>query len=60
MCWNVELAQLARQHNDANVLSMPARFISLEDAFKLVDAFLATDFEGGRHQKRVDKIAIKE
>jgi len=56
LCWTPEIAQLARQHNDANVLSLPARFISEEDAFKTVDAFFATDFEGGRHLRRIEKI----
>lgn len=56
LCWNKEIAELARQHNDANVLSLPARFVSTEEAFEMVDAFFATDFEGGRHQVRIDKI----
>ena len=59
LCWNEELAALARQHNDANVLALPARFINVETAIKCVDAFLNTEFEGGRHQRRVDKIAVK-
>ncbi len=58
LCWDVELARLARQHNNANVLSMPARFISTEKAMEIVDAFFATDFEGGRHVRRVGKIVI--
>jgi len=56
LCWNEEIASLARQHNDANILSLPARFISEELALKIVDIFLNTDFEGGRHQRRVEKI----
>ncbi|MFC6266769.1 ribose 5-phosphate isomerase B [Frigoriflavimonas asaccharolytica] len=56
LCWEVELAQLARQHNNANMVALPARFISEDLALKIVDAFLATEFEGGRHQNRVDKI----
>ena len=56
LCWDVELAELARQHNNANMVAIPARFISEELALKIVDAFLATKFEGGRHQNRVDKI----
>jgi ribose 5-phosphate isomerase B len=56
--WKKELAQLARQHNDANVICLPARFISLDEAKEFADAFLSTAFEGGRHQKRVDKIAL--
>lgn len=58
ICWNEDLAALARQHNNANVLSIPARFVSEELAKKMVDVFLNTDFEGGRHARRVDKIAI--
>ena len=58
LCWEVELAKLARQHNDANVLSMPGRFISLEKGKEIVEAFLDTDFEGGRHQRRIDKIPL--
>ena len=56
LCWNTEIAKLARQHNNANILSLPARFISDEEAFNIVDAFLSTDFEGGRHERRVEKI----
>jgi len=57
LCWNSELAELSRQHNNANVLCLPARFISEEVARACVKAFLETDFEGGRHEKRVNKIA---
>ena len=56
ICWNSELAALARAHNDANVLTLPARFISRETAEEIVKAFLTVEFSGGRHQKRVDKI----
>lgn len=56
LCWNEELASLARQHNNANVLCMPARFVSLDLAHKMVEVFIQTDFEGGRHEKRVGKI----
>ncbi|ERM84010.1 ribose 5-phosphate isomerase [Rhodonellum psychrophilum GCM71 = DSM 17998] len=59
LCWNEELAALSRQHNDANVLALPARFIPSELAEKLVKIFLSTDFEGGRHGTRVDKINCK-
>ena len=59
LCWDVELARLARAHNDANVLVLPARFISAELATKIVDTFLETPFEGGRHQARIDKIPVK-
>ncbi|HHT21937.1 MAG TPA: ribose 5-phosphate isomerase B [Bacteroidales bacterium] len=59
LCWTNEIAELARQHNDANVLSLPARFISEEEALKMLDLFFETDFEGGRHIRRVEKIPIK-
>lgn len=58
LCWIPEIAHLIRQHNDANVLVMPGRFISADMADKIMDEYLSTDFEGGRHQRRVDKIAI--
>jgi ribose 5-phosphate isomerase B len=57
IAWDVELAKLTRKHNNANILCLPARFISLDKAKECVDAFLETPFEGGRHQNRVDKIA---
>lgn len=57
LCWNVELAELARQHNNANVICIPARFVSEELAKQMTEKFLATDFEGGRHEKRVNKIS---
>ena len=56
LCWNVELAKLARQHNDANILALPGRFISNELAWEMVQVFLHTDFEGGRHLRRIEKI----
>lgn len=59
LCWNEDLAALARQHNNANVLALPARFISYELAEKLAEIFLTTDFEGGRHANRVNKIACQ-
>ncbi len=58
ICWEAELAQLARAHNDANVLCIPARFITEEVALAMVSAFLNTPFEGGRHQNRVAKMCI--
>ena len=58
LCWQPELARLARQHNDANVLAMPGRFVTNEEALEMVKTFLSTEFEGGRHQKRVDKIPV--
>ncbi len=57
LCWNKEIAELARQHNDANILALPARFISNETALQMVQSFLTTPFEGGRHQSRVEKIS---
>lgn len=56
LTWNTELAELARQHNNANILCVPARFVDESTAQSMVEAFLKTDFEGGRHQKRVEKI----
>ena len=56
LCWNKELAKLARQHNDANIISLPSRFVSIEDAIAMVDIFINTNFDGGRHQSRIDKI----
>lgn len=60
ICWLPELAALARQHNDANVLVLPARFINEADALHILDTFLQTPFEGGRHCRRVEKIDIKQ
>lgn len=57
LCWMKEIAELARQHNDANVISIPARYTSVNQALEMVKAFLATEFEGGRHERRVNKIA---
>lgn len=57
LCWQEDTALLARQHNDANMMAIPARFVDLEVAFKMVDIFLTTEFEGGRHADRVNKIA---
>ena len=59
LCWTPELAALAKQHNNANFLVLPARFISEDEAEKIVDAYLNATFEGGRHQKRIDKIPVK-
>lgn len=59
LCWDKEIASLARQHNDANIISIPARFTSIQQAVEMVDTFLNTNFEGGRHATRVDKIACK-
>ena len=57
ICWSEELAKLARQHNNANILCIPARYVSVDEAKKITDAFINTDFEGGRHANRVDKIS---
>ncbi|MCF6295393.1 MAG: ribose 5-phosphate isomerase B [Flavobacteriaceae bacterium] len=59
LCWTKEIAALSRQHNEANILSIPARFTALPQAIEIVDTFLNTDFEGGRHERRVEKIAIQ-
>ena len=59
LCWNNELVELTRLHNDANILSIPARFVSVQQALGFVDVFLTTEFEGGRHQNRVKKIPTK-
>ena len=56
LCWNKDIASLSRLHNDANVLSLPARFLTNEQAIEIVQTFLETDFEGGRHERRVKKI----
>lgn len=58
LCWNEELACLARKHNDSNILSLPARFITKEEGLKIAITYLNTEFEGGRHQRRVDKISM--
>ena len=59
LCWTKEIAELARLHNDANILSIPARYTSIDQAIQMVDIFLTTAFEGGRHANRVNKIACK-
>lgn len=58
LCWNTEIAALAIQHNNANILSLPARYITDDEAIKIVDAFLNAEFEGGRHIKRINKISL--
>ena len=60
LCWTKEIAKLARQHNNANILSIPARYVSQAQAIDIVDNFLETEFEGGRHQNRVEKIAVNK
>ena len=57
LCWTVEQAELTRMHNNANIISIPGRFVEFELAWDILEAFLNTDFEGGRHQKRVEKIS---
>jgi ribose 5-phosphate isomerase B len=57
LCWQKEVAELARKHNNANIVCLPARFISLQIALDIIDTFLNTSFEGGRHEERVNKIA---
>lgn len=59
LCWNAEIAKLAREHNDANILTLPARFLTEAEAKEIVDVFFSTAFEGGRHQGRIDKIPLK-
>ncbi len=59
-CWNEEIARLARMHNDANICALPGRFIAFDYAKVIVDAFLSAEFEGGRHQRRVNKIPVKK
>ena len=56
LCWNKEVAKLAKQHNNANILCIPARFLSKEEALQIVKSFIETNFEGGRHEKRINKI----
>lgn len=58
LCWNEEIAKLAKQHNDANIISLPGRFIDETMAKKIVDSFISARFEGGRHQKRIEKIDV--
>ena len=58
LCWIPEIARLARQHNDANVLALPGRFVSNDEAIEIVKAYLTTEYEGGRHQRRIDKIPV--
>jgi ribose 5-phosphate isomerase B len=59
LCWNEEIAELARAHNNANICSLPGRFISEEEGIVIIEAFLRTSFEGGRHQRRIEKIPLK-
>ena len=56
LCWSPEVSKLSRQHNNANIISIPSRFVNLEQALQMVDLFISTPFEGGRHQNRIEKI----
>jgi len=58
LCWNKEICALARQHNDANILSIPARFVTEKEAIEMVEIFINTPFEGGRHLHRIEKIPV--
>ena len=60
LCWIPEIAKLSRQHNNSNVLSMPARFITNDEAFEMLNVWLETEFEGGRHQRRLDKMPLSK
>ena len=60
LCWNREISRMARSHNDANICSIPARYIDLDTAVEIVDAFLETDYEGGRHDIRINNIPIRK
>ncbi|CAN0602353.1 unnamed protein product [Ectocarpus sp. 12 AP-2014] len=59
LCWTKEITKLAREHNDANILSLPARYIALPQALEMVSTFLNTSFDGGRHERRIEKIPIQ-
>jgi ribose 5-phosphate isomerase B len=59
LCWNAEISKLAKQHNNANICAIPGRFVTDEEAIKIVEAFLNAEFEGGRHARRISKIPIK-
>ena len=59
LCWNEEISRLARAHNDANICALPGRFLSESEAYLIVKTFLNTEFEGGRHKRRIDKISLK-
>lgn len=60
LCWNTEIAALAKQHNNANICSIPARFVSLEQAKEIVEAYMNAEFEGGRHLRRIEKIPLSK
>ena len=60
LCWNKEVCKLSREHNNANILSIPARYVSIDKAIEMIEVFINTPFEGGRHLRRVEKINIKD
>jgi ribose 5-phosphate isomerase B len=60
LCWNTEIAALAKQHNNANVCSLPARFVTLEQAKDIIEAYMKAEFEGGRHIRRIEKIPVSK
>jgi ribose 5-phosphate isomerase B len=60
LCWNAEIAKLAREHNDANICAIPGRFVTDEEAIAIVDAYLNATFEGGRHQRRIDMMTVSD
>jgi ribose 5-phosphate isomerase B len=59
LCWNKEISHLARSHNDANICALPGRFVTFDEAYQIVDEFLNTPFEGGRHLVRINKISVR-
>ncbi|MDD5977528.1 MAG: ribose 5-phosphate isomerase B [Bacteroidales bacterium] len=59
LCWNEDIAKLAKQHNNANIIALPARFVSPQESLKIFDAYYNAEFEGGRHQRRIEKIPVK-
>lgn len=59
LCWNKEISELARAHNNANICALPGRFLSIEEAIVIIETFLKTDFDGGRHERRIGKIPLK-
>ncbi|MGP1514778.1 MAG: ribose 5-phosphate isomerase B [Bacteroidales bacterium] len=60
LCWNAEISELAKKHNNANMIALPARFISFDEAKYIIDVYMQSRFEGGRHQRRIDKIPMKD
>lgn len=60
LCWNAEISALAKKHNNANIIALPARFISVKEAEQVIDSYLSSEFEGGRHQRRIEKIPVRK